>query len=422
VISRLARTSVRRTIRAGAEFFDTEAASGVVLFAAAVIAGAWANLAGDSYSGLWRTPLTIGVAPLVLSKPLLLWINDGLMAIFFFLVGLEIKREILGGELASARRAVLPVAAAVGGMVAPAAIYSVLNIGGTGARGWGIPMATDIAFALGALALLGNRVATSLRVFLTAVAIADDLGAVAVIAIFYTRDLVWIALASGGLILAILTVINRVGIRRAAPYVLLGVALWVAVLKSGVHATVAGVLLAFSIPASRGLSSGRRDAGNTTPLVDRLEHALQPWVAFAIMPVFALANAGVRLSGDLGTSLFDPIALGIILGLVVGKQLGVAASCWALVRLGVASLPSRATWQQLYGVALLCGIGFTMSLFIATLALGEGDQLRPAKLGVLVGSLLSGIAGYLVLARGAASRPRAGPHGASVDGRRSEAD
>jgi NhaA family Na+:H+ antiporter len=292
-------------------------------------------------------------------------------------------------------------------MVAPAVIYSIVNIGGPGARGWGIPMATDIAFALGALALLGNRVAPSLRVFLTAVAIADDLGAVAVIAIFYTQDLVWIALAFGGLLVVVLAAINRAGVRHAAPYVLLGVALWVAVLKSGVHATVAGVLLAFAVPASRGGSSGGGHAGNTTPLLDRLEHALQPWVAFAIMPIFALANAGVRLSGDLGTSLLDPITLGTILGLVIGKQVGVAASCWVLVRLGLASLPSRATWRQLYGVALLCGIGFTMSLFIATLALGDADGLTAAKIGVLAGSLLSGVAGYLVLARGAPSGLRA---------------
>jgi NhaA family Na+:H+ antiporter len=407
VIRKSRRASVRRTVQAGAEFFETEAASGVVLMAAAAIAVAWANLAGDSYTGVWRTPITLGTPPLALSKPLLLWINDGLMAIFFLLVGLEIKREIVGGELASTRRAVLPVVAAVGGMVAPAVIYSVVNIGGPGARGWGIPMATDIAFALGALALLGNRVAPSLRVFLTAVAIADDLGAVAVIAIFYTQDLVWIALAFGGLLVVVLAAINRAGVRHAAPYVLLGVALWVAVLKSGVHATVAGVLLAFAVPASRGGSSGGGHAGNTTPLLDRLEHALQPWVAFAIMPIFALANAGVRLSGDLGTSLLDPITLGTILGLVIGKQVGVAASCWVLVRLGLASLPSRATWRQLYGVALLCGIGFTMSLFIATLALGDADGLTAAKIGVLAGSLLSGVAGYLVLARGAPSGLRA---------------
>jgi Na+:H+ antiporter, NhaA family len=399
VIRQWSRAWARRTVRLGTEFFETEAATGVVLITAAVIALAWANLAGDSYVAVWQTRITIGVAPLALSKTLLHWVNDGLMAVFFFLVGLEIKREVLDGELAS-RRATLPAAAAAGGMVVPAAIYSLANIGGPGVRGWGIPVATDIAFALGTLALLGKRVAPSLRVFLTALAIADDLGAVAIIAIFYTQDLVWLALAVAGVLLVALTAINRAGVRRAAPYVLLGLALWVAVLESGVHATVAGVLLAFVIPASTRPVTEHVNTSSVRPLLDRLEYTLQPWVAFAIMPIFALANAGVRLSGDLRTSLFDPITLGIILGLVIGKQVGVAASSWALVRLGLASLPSRATWRQLYGVALLCGIGFTMSLFIATLALGDADGLAAAKIGVLAGSLLSGVAGYLVLARG----------------------
>jgi NhaA family Na+:H+ antiporter len=372
-----------------AEFFKGEERSGVLLMIAAAAAVAWANLAGDSYAQFWQTPITVGVTPVALSKPLLLWINDGLMAVFFFLVGLEIKREILGGELASVRNAMLPVVAAVGGMVVPAGIYSLLNARGPGAAGWGIPMATDIAFALGALALLGSRVAPSLRVFLTAVAIADDLGAVVVIAAFYTGDLVGAALLVAAAVLAVLIVANRLGVGRLAPYLLLGVGLWVAVLKSGVHPTIAGVALAFTIPGGSGRAA----------LADRLEHALEPWVAFGIMPVFALANAGVRLSGDLGAALLDPIALGIVLGLFLGKQLGVAASCWVVVRLGLAALPSQASWRQLYGVALLCGIGFTMSLFIATLAFGSSAQLEAAKIGVLGGSLLSGVIGYLVLAR-----------------------
>lgn len=393
---------LRAVIRGGAAFFETEAASGVVLMAAAVVALIWANAGGDSYTDVWRRMVTVGIAPLALSKSLLAWINDGLMAIFFFLVGLEIKREIIEGELASPQRAVLPIVAAMGGMVAPAAVYSALNVGGPGARGWGIPMATDIAFALGAVALLGSRVAPSLRVFVTAVAIADDLGAVIVIAIFYTDGLTWAALCLAALVLAILTAMNRLGVRPAAPYLVLGLVLWVAVLESGVHATIAGVLLAFTIPASHQAPGDARGRGNAMALLNRLEHRLQPWVAFAIMPIFALANAGVRIAGDVGSALLDPIALGVILGLVIGKQLGVAASCWALVRLRVASLPSRATWRQLYGVALLCGIGFTMSLFIATLAFGDGDALAPAKLGILVGSLVSGLAGLLVLWRAAA--------------------
>jgi NhaA family Na+:H+ antiporter len=369
-----------------AEFFKGEERSGLLLMVAAAAAVAWANLAGDSYVRFWEVPITIGIAPAALSKPLLLWINDGLMAVFFFLVGLEIKREILGGELASVRKAMLPVVAAVGGMVVPAAIYSLLNARGPGAAGWGIPMATDIAFALGALALLGSRVAPSLRIFLTAVAIADDLGAVVVIAAFYTGDLVWAAILIAAAVLGVLVVVNRLGVARLAPYLLLGAVLWVAVLKSGVHPTIAGVVLAFTIPSGPALAG-------------RLEHALEPWVAFGIMPVFALANAGVRLSSDLGSALLDPVALGIVLGLFLGKQLGVAASCWVVVRLGLASLPSQASWRQLYGVALLCGIGFTMSLFIATLAFGASAQLEAAKIGVLGGSLLSGVVGYLVLAR-----------------------
>lgn len=382
-------------------FFESEAASGIALMASAAVALVWANAAPDSYASLWRVRVTIGVTPLALSKPLLLWINDGLMAVFFFLVGLEIKRELLAGELASMRRAVLPVVAAVGGMLGPAAIYSALNAGGPGARGWGIPMATDIAFALGALALLGNRVASSLRVFLAAVAIADDLGAVAVIAVFYTADLSVRAGQIAVLVLVVLVVISRLGVQRATPYVVLGIALWVAVLKSGVHATIAGVLLAFTIPAS---SAARgRSPRQSAPLLERLEGRLQPWVAFTVMPIFALANAGLSVSGDVLGPLLDPTSLGIVLGLVVGKQVGVTASCWLLVRLGLASLPSRATWGQLYGVALLCGIGFTMSLFIATLAFTDQDRLMAAKIGILTGSIVSAAAGCVVLV-GAARR------------------
>jgi NhaA family Na+:H+ antiporter len=393
--------AVHRIVRAATGPFQGEEASGLLLMIAAAVAIVWANVAADSYVGLWQTRLTVGMAPIALSKPLLLWINDGLMAVFFFLVGLEIKRETLTGELASMRRAALPVVAALGGMIVPAVIYGLLNAGGPGARGWGIPMATDIAFALGALAMLGSRVPSSLRVFLAAVAIADDLGAVIVIAAFYTQDLAWVPLQIAGTIFLILVLVNRVGITHVAPYLLLGIALWTAVLKSGVHPTIAGVLLAFTIPAGRRPSPHRDDVlSSRTPLAHRLEHALEPWVAFAIMPVFALANAGVRLSREAGAAVLDPVALGIIFGLFLGKQLGVAASCWIVVRAGLASLPSRATWRHMYGVALLCGIGFTMSLFIATLAFGSSDRLEVAKVGVLAGSLLSGFAGYLVLARG----------------------
>jgi Na+:H+ antiporter, NhaA family len=391
--------AIRRTVEAGAAFLEGEAASGIVLMAAAAIAVVWANVAPDTYEALRQTPLTVGIAPLALSKPALLWINDGLMAIFFFLVGLEIKREIVRGELASIRKALLPIVAAGGGMVAPAAIYAVLNGGGAGLRGWGIPMATDIAFALGALALLGPRVAPSLRIFLTAVAIADDLGAVAVIAVFYTSELSWPALALAAILLVALSVAARGGMHHPLPYLILGLVVWVAVLKSGVHATVAGVLVAFTIPASREQASNGVHRLHRRPLLDRLEHPLEPWVAFGIMPVFALANAGVRVSADFATSLVDPIALGVILGLFVGKQVGIVVSCWALIRTGLGSMPAKATWRQLYGVSLLCGIGFTMSLFIATLAFENAETLTPAKIGVLTGSLLSAIVGYLVLRR-----------------------
>ena len=293
------------------------------------------------------------------------------------------------------------VVAAAGGMLVPAAIYAAFNAGAPGARGWGIPMATDIAFALGALALLGDRVAPSLRVFLAAVAIADDLGAVVIIAVFYTDDLTVTALQTSALVLLGLLIVNRLGVQSATPYALLGIALWVAVLKSGVHATIAGVLLAFTIPASH-RAPRRTPARDSVSLLERLERGLHPWVAFAIMPIFALANAGVRVSGDVITAFVSPISLGIVFGLVVGKQVGVAASCWLVVRLGLASLPTRATWRQLYGVAVLCGIGFTMSLFIATLALSDADHLTAAKVGILAGSIVSGVAGYLIL--GAKSR------------------
>ena len=377
-------------VRIATEFFKGEEASGILLMLAAAAAVVWANAAGDSYARLWQTRLPVGVAPLVLAKPLLLWINDGLMAVFFFLVGLEIKREIRGGELASVRRAALPIAAALGGMIAPAVIYGLLNWGGPGARGWGIPMATDIAFALGVLALLGRRVAASLRIFLASVAIADDLGAVLVIALFYTEDLSWPPIGLAILVLGALAMLNRRGVQHAAPYVLLGGALWLCVLTSGVHATIAGVALAFTIPHS----------GDARALLHRFEVALEPWVAFAILPLFALANAGVRLTSGISAVALDPVAVGIVLGLFVGKQLGITASCWVLIRSGIAPMPSGATWRQLYSVALRCGIGFTMSLFIASLAFGASDRLEAAKVGVLAGSLLSGIAGYLVVARG----------------------
>ncbi|HEX6202523.1 MAG TPA: Na+/H+ antiporter NhaA [Thermoanaerobaculia bacterium] len=414
-------------------FFRLESASGLLLLAAALVALVWANSpAASSYFELWRTMATMAVGPVVIEKPLLLWINDGLMAVFFFVVGLEIKREVLVGELAAPRKAALSVAAAIGGMAVPAAIYWLFNSGGPGAAGWGIPMATDIAFALGVLALLGRRVPLSLKVFVTAVAIVDDLGAVLVIAVFYTERLSTGMLGVGAVFLLAMVVLNRAGVRRTWPYALLGAFLWLAFLKSGVHATIAGVLGAMAIPARRKIDApeflrraeallaeiredtvpGRaeptedqRDALHSldkaaenvgTPLA-RIEHALHPWVAFFIMPVFALANAGVAVEGGLAATLGSPIALGIVLGLFVGKQVGVLGAAWLAVKSGLAAMPAGITWRQMWGVSLLCGIGFTMSLFIAGLAFPDPALLDAAKVGILAASLVSGVAGALAL-------------------------
>jgi NhaA family Na+:H+ antiporter len=415
------------------QFIKTEAAGGVLLMACAAAALVLANSPlADPFFGLWQTTVTVGVGSLAISKPLLLWINDGLMAIFFFVVGLEIKREVLVGELASPRQAALPLVAALGGMIVPATIFVTFNAGTPTAAGWGIPMATDIAFALGVLALLGTRAPLVLKIFLTALAIVDDLGAVLVIALFYTAELSWGSLAAGAGFLAVLVLANRLGVRRTAVYVVFGLGLWVAFLKSGVHATIAGVLLAMTIPARRRIdapafleraraliaefaddtrpgttepTADQRDAIHSleaaceaveTPL-QRMEHALHGWVAFGIMPVFALANAGVALSGDLGAALGSTVSLGILLGLFVGKQVGVTFFAWIAVRLGRAALPAGVRWRQLYGVSLLTGIGFTMSLFIANLAFADAAVLNQAKLAIFAASILSGVLGYGLL-------------------------
>ncbi len=372
------------------EFLRIEAAGGILLCIAGVLALAWANsAAGGLYLNLLETPLAVQLGPVGIAKPLLLWINDGLMAIFFLLVGLEIKREIIDGELSSPSKAALPAIAAIGGMAAPAAVYVALNWGDSATlRGWAIPAATDIAFAVGVLSLLGRRVPSCLKVFLLALAILDDLGAIVIIAFFYTENLSVgsLMLAAGGLIG--LVALNRAGVRRIAPYVLLGVVVWVCVLKSGVHATLAGVALAFAIPL--------RTGEEPSPL-HRLERMLHPWVTYGILPLFAFANAGVSLIEVAPADLFQPVPLGIALGLFLGKQVGVMGATLAAVRLGWASLPAGATWSQFYGVALLTGIGFTMSLFIGTLAFPDPAYGAPVRIGVLGGSLLSAAAGYLLL-------------------------
>ncbi len=371
------------------KFLRLESASGVLLIAAAALALVLDNSPlARFYDALLSVPMAIQVGALEIDKPLLLWINDGLMAVFFLLVGLEVKREILDGELSSPARASLPVLAAIGGMAFPALVYLGVNRGvPENFSGWAIPAATDIAFALGILKLAGPRVPTSVKVFLTAVAIIDDLGAIVIIAAFYTSDLSVVSLGFAGVFMFGLLLLNRRGIAGYTPYMLLGIALWVCVLKSGVHATLAGVVVAFAIPL--------RD-GEARPL-ERLEHWLHPWVAFLVMPIFAFANAGVSLAGFSFRDLLAPLPLGIAAGLFLGKQIGVFVMTWLGLVTGIAQRPAGASWLHLYGAALLAGVGFTMSLFIGTLAFDTVDQTASVRIGVLSGSLICGVAGFLVM-------------------------
>jgi NhaA family Na+:H+ antiporter len=391
-------------------FIQSESAGGIVLglaaAAALLIANSPLGAAYDAFVHL-RGEVRLGNDWLVLSKPLLLWINDLWMAVFFFLVGLEIKRELLQGELASVRQALLPAGAAVGGMIVPAAIYAALNWGDAVAlRGWAVPSATDIAFALGVLMLLGSRVPASLKVFLTAVAILDDLGAIVVIALFYTADLSLPMLVAAGLGALALFALNRRGVMSIGPYVVIGAIVWLCVLKSGVHATLAGVITALAVPL--------RAPDGTSPL-ERVEHALHPWVAFMILPMFAFVNAGVALDGVSLATLAEPVPLGIAAGLLAGKAVGVFGASWLLVRLAGAQWPAGATTFQFFGVCVLCGIGFTMSLFIGSLAFeGQGAAYETQlKLGVLCGSLLSTIVGVAILLL--SGRPSRMPNAATAD-------
>jgi NhaA family Na+:H+ antiporter len=428
------RPLVERVMYPVLRLLRTAPAAGLVLLGCAVVALVWANSPwAHGYHAVWETPVTLRVGASAATLTLHAIVNDGLMAVFFFLVGLEIKREVLVGELARLRQAALPVAAAFGGMVVPALLFLVFNAGEPTARGWGIPMATDIAFALGVLALVGSRVPSSLRVFLSALAIADDLGAVLVIALFYTAGVSWGALGAAGALLLLSLGANAAGVRSWVIYALIGVALWVAVLLSGVHATVAGVLLAMTIPSRTRIDEDALLAGARAALEDfdracdpattvlsnrahqdalyrlevlseqalpplaRLEHGLHGIVTFGIMPLFALANAGVSLSGA-GSVLDSPVAHGVLLGLVVGKPVGIALASWLAVRVGAAALPAGVTWRSLTGVAVLGGIGFTMSLFIAGLAFGSApEQLTAAKLGTLTASLIAGVLGWSLL-------------------------
>ena len=374
------------------EFLRHEAAGGVVLLGAAVLAFVLTNspLAGY-YHDFFELHLTVTLGGLGLDKSLGHWINDGLMAIFFFLVGLEIKRELLEGELSTPRQAALPVIAAIGGMAVPALVYFLIDSGTPELlAGWAIPTATDIAFAMGVVSLLGNRVPDSLKVFLLALAIIDDLGAILVIAIFYTADLSLHALGLASIGVAVLVVMNRLNVRRLAAYVLVGVYVWVCVLQSGVHATLAGSIVGLCVPL-------RADGNEAQSPAKRCIHGLHPWVAFAIMPAFAFANAGVSLSGLTWEIATAPVTLGVALGLFIGKQVGVMSAVALAHLTRLASLPEGTRWSEAYGIAILTGIGFTMSLFIGGLAFQEADYVVEMRLGVICGSILSAVSGLLVL-------------------------
>lgn len=377
-------------------FLRLESSGGIVLFIAAVLAMIIANTPLEQYYNLLiETPVEVRVGSLEIAKPLLLWINDGLMAVFFFFVGLELKREILEGELSDRKNIALPAFAAVGGMIIPALIYVAINWGDDVAlQGWAIPAATDIAFALGILALLGARIPIGLKVLLVSVAIFDDIGAIIIIALFYTSDLSLTALLVATAFLPVLYILNWRGVTSVTPYLFIGLIMWVAVLKSGVHATLAGVLLALFIPMRDPKQPDR------SPLKE-LEHDLHHMVAFGILPVFAFANSGISLAEADIDFILHPVSLGIAAGLFIGKQVGVFTFCWLGVRLGLAQLPQGVDWFRLYGLGLLCGVGFTMSLFIGSLAFGgsAANLLFDERLGIVIGSLLSGIVGYFVLRR-----------------------
>jgi NhaA family Na+:H+ antiporter len=413
-----------------ADFFRNNTSGGIVLLLFTAAALLWANSPwSDGYFSLWEQQLTIGIGDTALSKTLLHWINDGLMVIFFFFVGLEIKREILVGELSSAKKALLPIIAALGGMIGPALIYAAFNAHRPeSSSGWGIPMATDIAFALGILALLGDKVPSGLKIFLAALAIADDMGAVVVIALFYTKELSFSMLAAGGGFLTLLLIANRWNVRSTAVYTLLGIGLWFCLLKSGIHATIAGVVLAATIPVRSSIDTeqfleetadavkrlkqqkGSVEENETihhiaalsesvqSPL-HRFEHALQPAVAFMIMPIFALANAGVAIEGNVLDALLSPVGLGVSLGLIAGKQIGIFSFVWVAVHLKFAVLPNHVSWKAVYGTTWLCAIGFTMSLFIAGLAFNSSGPLVTSKIAILTASSISAVVGYFLLLR-----------------------
>jgi NhaA family Na+:H+ antiporter len=426
---------VKRLFKAFREFTRLEATGGILLLATSIIAILWANSPWrQSYYDLWHMPLTISFNGFALSHDLHWWINESLMVIFFFVIGLEIKREIQVGELSSVRKATLPIAAALGGMLLPAALYALINAGTPGARGWGVPMATDIAFALGVMLLLGPRVPLNLKIFLTALAIVDDIGAVLVIGVFYTEQIIWLNLLIAAGILLALGLANLLGVRNPTIYAILGIGLWLAFLESGVHATLAGVLLAATIPSKnkidRGefmqraravlhdfehageerkhmLTSQQQEALHSLEVaaqdvespLQRLEHSLHPWVTYLIIPLFALANAGVSLQTNFQAIVMDRVSLGIIAGLLIGKQVGIVLASWLATRAGLADLPNGINWKHISAAAWLAGIGFTMALFISSLAFGGTPNEDAAKVGILVASLIAGVIGLYTLRR-----------------------
>jgi len=427
------KSAIDKLISPVNRFIHLEYTSGIVLFFGVVIALIWVNSPySDSYRHIWDIEFSVGFKGYLLTHPLHLWINDGLMAIFFFVIGLELKREFIAGELSTLSKAALPMVAALGGMLVPAAIYTLFNYGTAGEHGWGIPMATDIAFALALLSIAGRHIPASIKVFLSALAVADDLGAVLVIAFFYSSGIVWQPLLVGMGFLAILATGNFLGVRSSVFYLLIGFGVWVGFLLSGVHPTIAGVLVAFTIPArtkinenhysthlkklsaafddeipnNHSLTTAKQhhtieeikalSLAAQTPL-QKIETALHPWVAFVIMPLFALANAGIVIGSDFFSLLSNPVSIGVSAGLVIGKFTGVLLFTWMLVKLRIGSLPKGANWKHITGVALLAGIGFTMSLFVSALAFNNPQQIEQAKAGILVASLIAGVLGLVVL-------------------------
>lgn len=378
------------------EFIKKESSSGILLIFVTILALTLQNsILSEYYSAFLNTPVEIRFSDLHIAKPLLLWINDGLMAVFFLLIGLEVKREFLEGQLSTPSQIALPGFAALGGMVVPAGFYIAINYGDASAmRGWAIPTATDIAFALGILSMLGKRVPLSLKVFLMALAIIDDLGAIIIIALFYTVELSTLSIVIAALSLATLIIMNRLGVAKKAAYILVGIVLWVSVLKSGVHATLAGVALAFTIP----LQCTRKDTNEIFSMSKDMERDLHYWVAFFILPLFAFVNAGVDLRNVSFDQMASSVPLGIMAGLFLGKQIGVFGFTWVAIKLGIAKMPDHSSWLQIYGVSILTGIGFTMSLFVDSLAFADGELYQQAdKLAILLASFTAGIIGYLVL-------------------------